>query len=101
MAFETNLVAIRWYLGQYEVVSATKADIDFAALRRKHQLIDVTESVAYADYAVVVSYKEFCEYLLPEPSSWTAAARAWYAALPEHVSFIMIHEAEWESGLGD
>lgn len=102
MAFETHLVAIRWYQGNYDVVSSINADINFAPLRREKRLFDVTENPGYVDEAAIVSYVEFPKYLYEESATSTAsAARVWYDALPEHVSFIMVHNAEWESGLSD
>jgi hypothetical protein len=102
VAFQTHLVAIRWYLGNYDVVSSIAADINFAALRSEKRLFDVTENPGYVDEAAIVSYVEFPKYLYEDSNAGhVSAARLWYNALPEHVSFIMVHNAEWESGLSD
>ena len=100
MAFETNLVAIRWFKGEYNVVSSITAQIDIEALMSKQQLVDVSSDLSYSDYATIVSFAELSKYLLPESISWSSEARDWYASLPDDVRFILVHEAEWESGLG-
>src|SRR5580658_2787593 len=87
VAFETHLVAIRWYLGNYDVVSQTIADIQFGPLRQENRISDVSENPGYVDEAAVLSHLEFPKFLLPGES----AARVWYEALPQHVSFILIH----------
>ena len=97
VAFETHLVAIRWYLGNYDVVSQIIADIQFGPLRHENRISNVSENAGYVDEAAVLSHLEFPKYLFPGES----AARVWYEALPDHVSLIMVHNAEWESGLGD
>jgi hypothetical protein len=101
VAFETHLVAIRWYQGNYDVASSIIADIDVSALRRENRLVDVTQNAGYVDRAAILSFMEFPKYLYPGPGAWGSQARAWYGALPEQVSFILVHEAEWESGLSD
>jgi len=100
MAFETNLVAIRWQAGKSEVESSVTAEIDIEALRSNQPLIDVSEDLSYVDNATVVSRSDFQKYLLPESTSWGSTARKWYASLSEMTHFILVHEAEWESGLG-
>jgi len=97
VAFATHLVAIRWYLGNYDVVSQIIADIQFGPLRHENRISNVSENAGYVDEAAVLSHLEFPKYLFPGES----AARVWYEALPDHVSLIMVHNAEWESGLGD
>jgi hypothetical protein len=99
MAFETNLVAIRWLKGDYDVISSITAEIDLAAVRSKQLLVDVSADLSYSDYATVVSFAEFQKYLLPESTSWGSTARDWYKSLSKEVSFILVHESEWESGL--
>jgi hypothetical protein len=99
MAFETNLVAIRWLKGEYDVVSSITAEINLDALRSKQQLVDVSTDLSYSDYATVVSFDDFPKYLLPESTSGGSTARDWYKALFKEVSFILVHETEWESGL--
>ncbi len=100
MAVETNLVAIRWLKGEYDVASSITAQIDIEAIRSKQQLVDVSSDLSYSDYATIVSYSEFQKYLFPDTVSWGCTARDWYASLSDDIKFIIIHEAEWESGLG-
>jgi hypothetical protein len=100
MAFETNLIAIRWLKGHYDVVSDITASIDIEALRSKQQLVDVSSDLSYSDYATIVSFAEFEKYLLLESVPWGSTARDWYASLSDDIKFIIVHEAEWESGLG-
>ena len=59
------------------------------------------EHPSYADHAAILSFKVFPKYLLRESNPWASAARALYGALGDGVRFILVHEAEWESGLGD
>ncbi|MBT4360079.1 MAG: hypothetical protein HOD11_03825 [Candidatus Marinimicrobia bacterium] len=100
MAFETNIVAISWIEGKYEVESSITAAIDIETLRSKQPLIDVSEDRSYMDLATIVSRIDFKNYLLEESVPWGSSARKWYASLSERVRFILVHEAEWESGLG-
>jgi hypothetical protein len=100
MAFETNLVAVRWLKGHYDVVSDITASIDIEALKSKQQLVDVSSDLSYSDYATIVSLAEFEKYLLPETVHWGSTACEWYTSLPDNIKFIIVHEAEWESGLG-
>lgn len=69
MAFETHLVAIRWYQGNYDVVSSISAEINFAPLRREKRLFDVTENPGYVDEAAIVSHVEFPKYLYEESAT--------------------------------
>jgi hypothetical protein len=100
MAFDTNLVAVRWLKGEYDVVSNITASINIENLRSKQQMVDVSSDASFSDYATIVSYVDFEKYLLPESVSWGSAARDWYASLSDDVKCIIVHEAEWESGLG-
>jgi len=100
-AFETNLVAIRLQGGTYGVASQTIAHVDSDALRRDGLLHDVSSDGGYIDEGAVVERDAFSNYLLPESNPWHGAAKTWYRDLPQHVVFILVHRAEWESGLGD
>jgi hypothetical protein len=100
MAFDTNLVAIRWLQGKYDVVSSITASINIETLRSKQQMVDISSDTSFSDYATIVSFTEFEKYLLPESVSWGSDARDWYASLSDDIKFIVVHEAEWESGLG-
>jgi len=100
MALETNLVAIRWLEGKYEVESSIIAVIDIEALRSKQPLVDVSEDLSYLDSATVISRIDFQKYLLAESVPWGSSAHKWHASLSKMVRFILVHEVEWESGLG-
>jgi len=100
MAFDTNLVALRWLKGKYDVVSSIPAEINIDDLQRNQRLNDVSSDLSFADFATILSYTEFEKYLLPESVSWSIEARKWYASIPNDATFIMVHRAEWESGLG-
>lgn len=101
MAFETNLVAVSWTHGSYAVVSHIIADVDTELLRKDGRLHDVTENVAYVDEVAVISKPELPKYFLSETSPWSHRARDWYAALPKETMFVLVHRAEWESGMND
>lgn len=100
-AFETNLVAITWQEGRYAVASQIIAYVDLQALEEAGLLHDASYDAGYVDKAAVVQRLEFEKYLLPESSPSHKAARDWCATLPQWVMFILIHQAEWESGVGD
>ncbi|MEO8143118.1 MAG: hypothetical protein ABI654_02795 [Betaproteobacteria bacterium] len=100
-AFETTLVAIGWRERKFVVISQIIAQVDSAALRRDGLLRDVSENVGYIDEAALVQPRDFERYLLPESNSWHDPAKEWYQALPKETTFILVHLAEWESGLGD
>jgi hypothetical protein len=98
-AFETNLVAITWKGGTYQVVSQIIAHIDDAALARDGLLHDVSENSSYIDEAAILEKGSFEKYFLPESDLRREAARQWYSALSEDVAFVFIHRAQYESGL--
>ena len=94
MAFETHLVAIGWQVGKYAVVSQCLAQMDLVRLGEERRLSDVSEGGSgYVDRAAILSREECAGYLR------TQEGRDWLAALPPGVRFILVHEAEWESGL--
>ena len=101
MAFETNLIALSWHAGNYAVVAQTIAQIDTAAIKSDGFLNDVSEDIGYVDEAAILQKGDFAKYLLPESNPWHKAAVDWYASLPREVMFIIVHYAEWESGLSD
>ena len=101
MAFETNLIAISWKQGQYVVVSQTIAHVDTDSLRRGGLLHDVSDDVGYMDEAAIIQKNDLGKFLLPETNPWHKAAADWFVALPAETTFIVVHRAEWESGLDD
>lgn len=100
-AFETNLVAISLLGGTYRVVAQTIAPIDTPALRRDKLLHNVSSDAGYIDEGALLERRDFERYLLPESDPQHFAAKRWYLSLPADVAFIVVHRAEWESGLGD
>lgn len=88
-------------MGVYAVVSQTIAHVDIDALKKNKRLADVSADVGYQDEAGIIEVKEFKRYLLPESNPWHQAAAEWYSALPPEVAFVIVHRAEWESGLSD
>lgn len=102
MAFETNLVAINWCEGKYHVESQINGHIATDRLRNEHRLRDASDSSSgYVDLACVLSREEFPAYLLDQTFTWAKETKRWFEALPQSVKFILVHAAEWESGLGD
>jgi hypothetical protein len=94
MALETHLVAISWAAGHYQVVADFNGDIDLAALIADGCLHDVSDPASgYLDRAAVVARQDFSKYV---KNTETAT---WWSSLPASVFFILIHQAEWESGL--
>jgi hypothetical protein len=93
MALETHLVAINWAAGQYQVAADFNGDIDLAALSADGYLHDVSDPAGgYLDRAAVVAKQHFSKYI---KNTETAT---WWSSLPASVFFILIHQAEWESG---
>jgi hypothetical protein len=100
-AFETNLVAISWHQSRYAVVSQTIAHIDTGAMKRDGLFNDVSEDAGYIDEAAILQKSAIEKYFLPDSNAWHEAAKLWYASLPRDTMFILVHRAEWESGLSD
>ncbi len=100
-AFLSNLIALSWNDGQYEVVAQTIAQIDSLALQDDGILHNVSKDSGYLDEAAIVQHADFVKYLLPDSNPWHKEAQEWYSTLPRETMFIIVHLAEWESGLGD
>jgi hypothetical protein len=58
---------------------------------------DVSQNAGYVDQAAILSKTDFAKCLVP--GSWCEAAATWYASLPSEATFVIVHVAEWESGL--
>ena len=100
-AIEHHLVAISWREGRYSVVSQTLAHVDSTALRKDGWLHDVSSDVGYRDEAAILEKGAFERYLLPNDNPWHKNAKLWFSSLPREATFVMVHLAEWESGLSD
>ena len=98
-AFETNLIAIAWRNGRYDVIAQTDAPIDVAALERDGKIHDVSENTSYIDEAAIIQVGKLGQYLLPESDPRRTEAEDWLRALPDSVMFIVVHRAQYESGL--
>lgn len=101
MVFQTNLVAIAWMKGEYKVLSSTIAQIDTKRLQDDGYLNDVSSDVGYRDNAGVINKESFDTYLLKCDSPMHARAGEWFYKLPKETQFIMVHDAEYDSGFGD
>lgn len=101
-AFETNLVAIKWLKGGYEVLSTIQAEVDVHALKLDGLLHDVSQAGSgYIDEAAVIERNSFRKYLLAGTRPSAEKASLWYSSLPYEARFIIVHRAEWESFVGD
>ena len=94
MAFYSTLVAIDWSFGQYHVSGQFNGGVDSGALQKSGRMINLGTDY-YQDLVAIVSRDEFKEM------AGNSATLAWFNNLPSSVKFIMVHEAEWESGMGD
>ena len=101
MAWETNLIALSKKQGEYSIASAIIGNIDIDKLYNEKRLFDVTNEMTYRDEACVLSRREFPNYLKLEKYKGDERVRLWIESLPREVRFIIVHRAEWESGLGD
>jgi hypothetical protein len=101
MAWETHLVALRKEYGKYSVESSITGNIDINKLYNEKRLFDVTNEMTYKDEACVLSRREFPNYLKLEKYDGDERVRLWFESFSREVHFIIVHEAEWESGLGD
>jgi hypothetical protein len=97
MAFATHLIALSWHMGRYAVVGQITADVDTTTIAKSGYFNDVSENAGYVDRAAILSKTDFAKYLLPGPGN--IATAGWYASLPSETTFLIVHVAEWESGL--
>lgn len=68
---------------------------------RLARLKEFLRSVGYVDRVAVLSKIDFQKYLLPTSNPRHREATEWYAALPNEIAFVIVHLAEWESGIPD
>lgn len=98
MAFDYNIVAIRWKGGNYDVVAGQifNQGLDWAALTKAFPLYDVSDDqTSYIDRATLLPVHRFREFVTEEK------VMSWLNAEAREAVFILIHAAEWESGMGD
>jgi hypothetical protein len=101
MAFETHLIALKWVRGTYSVESFITGRINLTKLNQEKRLFDVTNNISYLDEACILPRREFPDYLMQEKFQGDEITRVWFEKLAPDVQFIVVHVAEWESGLGD
>lgn len=98
MAYDYNVVAIRWREGKYAVTASETFNqgIDWARLCELAPLRRVPmQPDTYIDEATVLSRAEL-QCLLTNDR-----ARVWFYGQAAEADFFLIHRAEWESGLSD
>lgn len=99
MAFETHIIALNWVRGEYSVASSIIGHIDLDKLYKEKRLFDVTNEMTYVDEACVLSRREFPNYLREENFTGAERVRLWFESLSRDVQFLVVHVAEWESGM--
>lgn len=96
MAFEWNVIAIRWREGKYSVIADEifNSGIDWGRLGQSAPMRDIPiQPGSYIDQATVVAREELRPHLTSE------RARAWFDGPAAGADMFVIHRAEWESGL--
>jgi hypothetical protein len=91
-------VAVQWRNGIFELVSELKEVeklVDLPALMAEYPLNVISSSGAgYTDRGTVLPAARFRQL------SRSSVATDWVDALDRDVTFILVHESEWETGLG-
>lgn len=98
MAYDWNVVAIRWQGGSYAVTASEifNQGIDWQRLCELAPLRDVSlQPDTYVDQAAVLSRVELQGLLTDD------RARVWFYGKAAEADFFLIHHAEWESGMAD
>jgi hypothetical protein len=98
MAYDLNVVAIRWRDGGYAVTASEifNQGIDWRRLGELAPLRDVSlQPETYIDKATVLSRAELQGLLTDD------RARVWFFGQAAEADFFLIHLAEWESGLSE
>lgn len=103
MAFDYFAVAIRWHEGKYSAIAETgnvEKLIDWPALIAAYPLNDLTEErdgmrSGYVDQGTILPVHRFREFAQSD------SIKSWLDGPAKGAAFILIHRAEWESGLTD
>lgn len=98
MAFQYSAVAVRWSGGRHEVVAerVIGTGIDWAGIEKEFPLYDVSDNVTgYVDRATLLPVHRFREFIQ------SPAVVEWLEGEAGEATFILLHVAEWESGMGD
>ena len=99
MAFSTCLIAIVQRAGVFSVHSQVEGRIDIPALERFAALRNVSPNSSYYDRATVLTRAELQQFLLSPTEPGTLTVHEWYKSLHQDIDFVLVHVAEWESGL--
>ena len=93
------VTAIQWNEGEYRLAGQVSAELDVEALAKDGILRDVTEpNGAYSDHVGVLSRNELVQY--GKNSADKESLKAFLGNDPR-ANFFLVHQFEWESGLGD
>lgn len=100
MAFDRIVVAMSWREGTYKVIESHTFNgsdaLNWKAIEASHTWNDITGDPGYQDQVIVISARQFREYLINDE------AHSFYQRTTDaHAFMYLIHRAEWESGLGD
>ena len=101
----TTLIAIKWNrdgVGDkgtvYEVISEIETGINTRLLKEDGLLHKASENHFYWDNAAVIAKNDFPKYFI-ENGKKKSDAEKWFNKLDDYVMFIVVHEAEYETGL--
>jgi hypothetical protein len=96
MAYATTLVAITWHQGKYAVSAQRIGAIDTTRLKQEGFLRDGSDHTSgYGDLIAVLTPRDLRLY------ATTSDTEKWLDELPSDVFVVLVHQGEWESGLGD
>jgi hypothetical protein len=96
MAYETNSIALAWSQGKYAVVTQRVGSVDTDRMKREGLFRDVAAlGSGYDDRVAVLTPRDLESYAV------TSNTKTWVEELPSDVFVVLVHEGEWESGLGD
>jgi hypothetical protein len=97
MAYSTNLVALSLQGGNY-AVSATQdlGSVDIPRMKQEGLFRDASDPKSgYEDQVGVLTPSQLQGYAV------ASNTQRWIQELPPEVFAVLVHEYEWESGLGD
>jgi len=101
MATFTDLIALSWTQGRYAVVAQITADVPTDAIGKDHAFSDCSGDSIYYDGCAILHKSDLARYLAADASAVYKSASEWCQSLPAEATFVIVHVAEWESGLGD
>jgi len=97
MAYLTAMVAISWQGNNYKVIATNRlGSLDTPRMKQDGFLRDASHpGSGYQDEVAVLTPIQLQAYAVTEDTL------NWLATLPAEVLVVLVHEYEWESGLGD